>query len=258
MRKAICAALVAAGLMACALPAGAATVMDVNNYKAFFPVSGWDASSYYQGGPFPFDYLHTNLYQTWTVGVSGQLTGIDIYGRYQGANGNFRVEVFKGGNPTAAGAFSSANLLGLVSRPFTTPQPPGVAYAMSFDFTSADIFAEAGDKLTFRMSVDPCATPTCVRRFTTYPNGSGGQTTNGYAGGGLFTKQGFGGITALNSDANFRTFMAPVPEPSTWATLIVGLGAAGSVLRRRRAASRPTRLRQAAAWAASAAGSRIR
>lgn len=236
MRKQLCAALAGAGLMACALPAAAAVVMDVNNYKAFFPSSGFEASSYYQGGPFPFDYLHTNLYQTWTVGVAGQLVGIDIYGQYQGADGNFRVEVFKGGNPTAAGAFSSGNLLGVVNRAFTTPKPPGFAYPMSFDLTSADIFAEAGEKLTFRMSVDPCATRTCVRRFTTYPNGSGGQTTNGYTGGGLFTKQGFGGITALNSDANFRTFMAPVPEPATWAILIVGFGVAGAGLRRQRAA----------------------
>lgn len=233
MRKQLCAALAGAGLMA-ALPAAAAVVMDVNNYKGFFPSSGFEASSYYQGGPFP--YLHTNLYQTWTVGVAGQLVGIDIYGQYQGADGNFRLEVFRGGNPTAAGAFSSANLLGVVNRAFTTPKPPGFAYAMSFDFTSADIFAEAGEKLTFRMSVDPCATTTCVRRFTTYPNGSGGQTTNGYAGGGLFTKQGFGAITALNTDANFRTFMAPVPEPATWAILIVGFGVAGAGLRRQRAA----------------------
>jgi len=235
MWKELCAALAAAGLMASASPAGAAAVLDVNNYKAFSPVSGWEASSYYQGGQFPFEYLHTNLYQTWTVGMSGYLAGIDIFGRYVGADGNFRLEVFKGGNPTAAGAFSNANLLGAVSRPFATPQPPGAAYLMSFDFTSANIFAEAGQKLTFRMSVDPCATRTCIRRFGTMPNGSGGQTTNGYAGGGLFTKQGFGGITALNTDANFRTFMAPVPEPATWAVMIVGFGVAGSGLRRRRA-----------------------
>jgi len=235
MWKQLCAALAGAGCLAFALPAEAAAVVDVDNYKAFTPVSGFEASSYYQGGAFPFDYLHTNLYQTWTVGTSGYLAGIDIYGRYQGAGGNFRLEVFKGGNPTAGGAFSSANLLGGVSRPFATPQPPGLAYPISFDFSAANIFAEAGDKLTFRMSVDPCATPTCVRRFTTYSNGSGGQTTNGYAGGGLFTKQGFGGITALNTDANFRTFMTAVPEPSTWAILIVGFGVAGSALRRRRA-----------------------
>ena len=236
MRKMLCAALAAAGLMASALPANAAAVLDVNNYKAFFPASGTEASSYYQGGAFP--YLSINLYQTWTVGMTGYLTGIDIFGQYSGADGAFRLEVFKGGNPTAAGAFSAANLLGAVSRPFTTPKPPGIAYPISFDFGAANIFAQAGDMLTFRMSVDPCATQTCVRRFSTINNGSGGQTTNGYAGGGLFTKQGVLPITALNADANFRTFMAPVPEPATWAVMIVGFGVAGARLRRRGAVDR--------------------
>lgn len=231
-RERLSAWICAVSLGVAAWPAGAA-VLDVNNYQAYFPRSGTGASSTSDRGSAEF--IHA--FQTWTVGVTGQLTGIDIFGHLDGEDGDYELAVFRGGDPQAPGAFDDANLLGEVVRSFQASRPNQPAYAIGFDLSALGIFATAGEQLTFRMRVEPCRAGGCSRQFVTFYNGDPAGTTNGYGGGQLYRSLNGATPETTPFDANFRTFMAPAaapaPEPATWATLLFGFGAMGAVLRRR-------------------------
>jgi hypothetical protein len=139
-----------------------------------------------------------------TAGITGKLVGITLYG--DGTALNVGVSA---GDAFQAGpyAFSSGETLS--------------ASGTFIDVSAANIFLTAGDHFIIDMS-----------------GGSNGNllaSTTAYTGGDLFLN--FGIVSDFTQQAGysmaFQTFMS-VPEPASWALMLVGFGSLGAVLRRRR------------------------
>jgi PEP-CTERM putative exosortase interaction domain len=178
-------------------------------------------------------------FQTWTVGASGRLDRIDLFGStvqirwldpetwVQDQDFNVSLTILGGsqnglpGNLELGSVTMAASELGVVAR--TT----------SFDLSGLGILASAGDVLTFRMAIDECPTVYyyCDRSWTniTYMNGVG--ETPELEGGAAYSLSRAGTLVYAPKDMNFRTWMSAVPEPSTWAMMIVGFGGAGAMVR---------------------------
>lgn len=185
--------------------------------------------------------------QTWTVGLSGILAQVDLFGGVGSAYSTDGV-IYDGGGPsdfefdvtlTILGGGTvfqpGTEVLGAVTRRASDIVNFGVT---SFDVSALDIYATAGTVLTWRMSVEACPTTYCVQNWANWNDFTavGGGSTNGYAGGAAFLES--DGVTYYYGpqDLNFRTSMT-VPEPTSWALMIAGFGLAGSALRRRRTAA---------------------
>lgn len=170
-----------------------------------------DQSSAPFGGSF---YEALNWQQAVTAGLDGQLTGITLYG-----NGtNVTVRVAEGD--------------GFHSGPFAFSQFASLAMGGTFiDVSSANIFLNAGERFVIDLT-----------------GGYGGNISaaaSTYGGGSLFLNFGvpFDYTACCNASLAFQTFMEPtspgggVPEPTTWALMLIGFGGLGATLRRRRTAA---------------------
>lgn len=143
-----------------------------------------------------------------TAGVSGQLAGITLYG----AATDLLVRIAQG-DAFYSGAYAFSQTTSLA------------ADGVFIDTSAANIMLTAGQHFVIDLS-----------------QGSGGNIfflASPYAGGHFFLKDGtvtdFTG--AYGYSLAFQTFMdsgGAVPEPSTWALLLMGFGGLGAVLRRRR------------------------
>lgn len=234
MYKAIAAVV---GSLMLASAADAATI-DVDNFLEASPLqsgSGLAATS-------TISPVHGQMggqaYQTWTVGRTGKLDRIDIFG---GAardlssdnvvltrDNDFLVTltILAGGTEWSPGSVE----LGSVSRS-ANELGQGLYTTSSFDLSGLGLSANQGDLLTFRMSVEGCPQITYCHTLWVSPHTIYGVgTTNGYEGGRAFTLT-QSGLWAWDYDLNFRTWTSAVPEPSTWAMMIVGFGAVGSMVR---------------------------
>ncbi len=191
-------------------------------------------------------------YQTWTVGQSGRLDRVDIFGNairtMSSDNVNFAMDTDFLVTLTILGGatewFPGGVELGSVTRS-AAELGDGAHKTTSFDLSGLGISAAQGDRLTFRMSVEECPQITsCHASWSSWNTIQGVGTTNEYAGGRAFTAIP-AGLYWTDNDLNFRTWMSAVPEPSIWAMMIVGFGAVGSM-------ARTSRRRNAAAWQAKA------
>lgn len=189
-----------------------------------------------------------NAFQTWTVGQTGFLSQIDIFShavhvwspdgiQWGGQDYDFLVTltILGGGTATTPGTTE----LGSVSKSAAEIGP--ITTTAAFDVSSLGIRASQGDVLTLKMSVDRCEESYCSTTWYSpfIINGIG--NTNGYAGGSAFTQTKYGQFDfGYAYDLNFRTWMSAVPEPSTWAMMIVGFGAAGAMIRSTRRFKTPS------------------
>lgn len=229
--------VVLAALSLTATSASAATI-DVDNLLVGSVIDGATGlgaqSAHIEPGPI----LFTNYaYQTWTVGQTGTLAQVDLFGSVGSGSGgppfsfDVTLTILSGGTVFTPGDY----VLGSVTKSANDIVNFGVT---AFDFSAQDIFAAAGTRLTWRMSVEACPTADCVQGWSNWTDfsASGGGNTNGYDGGGAFLESNGVLYNHAYRDLNFRTWMAavPVPEPATWGLMIVGFMGVGAALRRQR------------------------
>lgn len=166
--------------------------------------------------------------QTFTVGVSGILAGVEVsLGNGASATTSLTFEVLttSGGVPQASPALASVTIPASSLPGFgPTALVLGSVTGTYVDLSSANIAVTAGQVLAFRLSTDD----------TNYFNirGNGGTGTS-YAGGSRFTNYSLQG-----DDLTFKTFvteMASVPAVSHWgvALFILALGVLGLFIARR-------------------------
>jgi hypothetical protein len=181
--------------------------------------------------------IDTAALQFVTAGVSGQLTQVDLQLGSLGANfgpiGFGKLVVGKELTFNPDGTIADGTLLGELG--FVVAPGTSLNNFMSIDTSSLDITLDSGEQFVIAVLPDQ-------GDFTAFFWAFSGDA---YAGG-----NGFSGIrpgepdgddyiwlTAspqyVTKDYGFRTWMSAVPEPESWAMMIVGFGMAGAALRRR-------------------------
>jgi hypothetical protein len=216
-RNALAQTLAAVSLSLWIPSAFAVSVLDQSNDAGASPVGASFAA-----------YLPQSVAQTFTAGLSGQLTGIGIMlGRSAGSTGTFRFSILatSSGVPIGTGSelfganFSVANL------------PLG---ALKYVFTDLDISAgkiSITQGVTYAIAVS-YPTATASANWLTWD-----MSTNTYAGGRAFA--GDGDLTtawsSATTDGGFRTFVdvSAVPETDSYVMMLGGC-IVGYVIRRRR------------------------
>jgi hypothetical protein len=222
--RALLTAILAAGAVAGS--AHAAATIDVDNLllqpAGTNSWSGFDADTF---SGFLFG-------QTWTVGVGGQLSEIDLVGQTQGTEG-FDVTLSVLGGATAS--LPGTHLLGSVTKHSSDIVTNGMT---AFDLSSLHIDAAVGEILTWEMSVAPCAAawPGCLHDWINWTEfRPSNETTPAYPGGFAFGSSPAFPLIYDFDDANFRTWMSSsVPEPAVWLMCLLGFASAGVALRRQR------------------------
>jgi len=180
-----------------------------------------------------------------TVGISGVLAAIDLQlSRFAPQNTNGALEVVIANNVTfdSAGIVQSGNILGTAFANVSS-LAPGQGGIVNFDLSGQNISFNAGEQFAIALrnpsgfqgvfgwaagtSTDAPGVPFNVANFTGI----------NYAGGNAY--RGTAPLNAANIpflphvDLGFRTYVNSVPEPATWAMMIVGFGLVGGSMRRR-------------------------
>ena len=242
-------AVVSAFMLGAASAANAAVVVDQSNI-AVAPNGG---SIIYQvfGSPINTNPIGTvpNLIQATgiqfvTAGISGVLAAVDLQmSRFNVGNLNGAFEVVIANNVTfdANGQVLTGNVLGTTFGTVSSLSATGSI--MNFDFSGLNISFNAGDQFVIGLrnpdtfsgvfgwaagtSTDAPGVPFNVAHFTpiNYAGGNAYRGTNPYLG----ANQTF----LSHVDLGFRTYVNSVPEPATWAMMIVGFGLVGGSMRRR-------------------------
>lgn len=192
--------------------------------------SGAEAATVYDNGPASgpraYSIMGTVLADDFTLGAAGVLTGAttNLYGPQwprQSAQLNYFIFEDAGGKPgvvLASGAAVNATFVSF--------------YGLAFDFAST---FQAAANTTYWLGVTGTnpAEPlyvmeTKANNSTTLPMGSNGGSLDNW--------------TSGRSELSFSLqgdFGSAVPEPATWAMMIMGFGAAGSMVRNARRRSVP-------------------
>lgn len=144
-----------------------------------------------------------------TAGVGGRLNGIMLWG-----GGSLRVRIAEG-DAFNAGPFAFSQ--------WVTFEPNGLA-GLFIDTRAANIVLSAGETFVIDLSE---GTEAYTGSVTPYAGGN-----LWLAGGGWPTTFNF--TERFGTSLAFETYMGAVPEPETWALMILGFGLAGAGLRRRR------------------------
>jgi hypothetical protein len=242
-------AVVSACLLGAASAANAAVVVDQSNI-AVAPNGG---SIIYQvfGSPINTNPIGTvpNLIQATgiqfvTAGISGVLSAVDLQMTRFGAgnlNGAFEVVIANNVTFDANGKILTGNVLGTTFGTVSSLSATGSI--MNFDFSGLNISFNAGDQFAIGLrnpdtfsgafgwaagtSTDAPGVPFNVANFTpiNYAGGNAYRGTNPYLGANP--------TFVPHVDFGFRTYVNSVPEPATWAMMIVGFGLVGGSMRRR-------------------------
>lgn len=229
----------AATLMAslAATPAAASVVLDQSTFTA---TQSADSS---MTGMIPTGYpVHQTMLQTVTAGVSGILTRLDLKIRQSYGSGNMELLVFNGGylgagvSADAYGNVAASAVFSLASLPQKTADIgtwDGTETVTSFDLSSAAFHLVAGQVYSFSVrSAEPYGVVNAALLST---------SSQPYSGGHQYVSSNIGlRYLDYNDPAvQFRTYVddgldvAAVPEPATWAMLMLGFGGTGYAMRRK-------------------------
>lgn len=164
--------------------------------------------------------------QTFTNGITGTLTRVDvIIGADVAQSGDLYFDV----RPTVGGRPVENNAASLIDIVIPRESLPTLGREdwVEIDVSSFALAVTAGDLLAIVLR-DPESTG---QRFFSFSwlEGNGGP---GYPRGKAFGRTAGVGWDANDNDHGFRTFVEPIPEPST--VLLLGLGLAGLATSRRR------------------------
>ena len=214
-------------LLGLAAPAFAAPVIDVD--KILLEPPGSTGA----GGLGVFNFLSLNQAQTWTVGLTGTLDRVDLFGEAYGPTFDAVLSVFGGSSDIRV---PGTNFLGAVTLPSMDIVFDGVT---SFDFSALNIKANAGDILTMEIGGRFSCVSDCNQSWVILDRFEPSGARVRYADGFTFAITPSG---AFFQDAtfNFRTLMTPtdvgatVPEPGAWSLTILGFASLGAILRERR------------------------
>ncbi len=170
--------------------------------------------------------------QTFTVGLSGLLSKVDLL--IGGTAAKPMTLMIRSVN---AGVVDANDANALASFSITSPAWGNPFYPISsFDISSAGLMVTVGQQYALSLS-----SPSTI--FA----GWAGPDTTPYAGGAAFGRStstaAWGNPVGTSGDLLFATYVDPnpvvaaVPEPSTWAMMILGFGIVGGAMRRRKLAS---------------------
>jgi hypothetical protein len=181
------------------------------------------------------------LVQTVTAGLAGRLIGIDLQVYRSMGTGIVSFDLFDGDGtqPTAVSRLST--FIDLATLP-ASPSLSGASF-ISVDVGGANYQVMPGQLFSF--AIGPATAGARVAVLTgSGPAGNGPAPGNDYAGGTLRVTPNFATYLPVTGDAGFRTIVdvAPlaVPEPATWAMMLIGFGLVGSTVRYRRRSTATT------------------
>jgi hypothetical protein len=236
MKAARLRSIVFAALMALASDRASATVID-QSYLPLVTVVAQARLEDYQG-------------QSFAIGITGQLELVRVLmGREDSAVQDLQLYIFQEQGNTAQNIHQ-------VTIPYQNiPIGGGVDYPSNYysrmlavDLTSLNIFVQQGQQWGFAVHSDiPNGTPQ-INLFYGCENSAsetcgGPNTFNGYAGGSRIAFSSFDSIAADPTiSAAFETEISAVPEPSTWAMMILGFAGVGFMAYRRRTGSAALRV----------------
>jgi hypothetical protein len=215
----------------CSSMAQAAALIDQStmNSPGFYsgtPVMTVGATSY-QGG------------QTFTAGLSGVLAQIDVM-----VGGNIAYPMNLRLRPVTGGVIDANDSNIIASFSFTAPDwnttgPLIYPGPTSVNVSSAGLSVTAGSQYAF--TLDSAADPAGLGGWAHY--------SGSYQGGqGYYRNSAASIFASAGADHAFATFVetsSAVPEPSTWAMMLLGFGAIGFAMRRRKEPKALARLRPA-------------
>lgn len=206
--------------------ANAAILLDQDNLIANIGVSV--ASRI--GGPS----LDTRRAQTVTAGITGKLTRIDLN---IGGRGNLAVELVRGG-------FDSLPLLNLDRFVVVSSSSPGFGTGLiSVDVSALDFMVFEGQQFSILLrAADSASEYAWQFGYATGPDNDGDGTPDDFTGRNYdlgdpyfrFASNLVTPWTLTGGDRGFATFVdaAVIPEPATWAQMLIGFGVIGWSLRR--------------------------
>jgi len=216
--------LLLATCMIASAPASAVVLVDVDNLK-LGASSVWSAV-YSASSDREELTISRDLYQSFTAEHSGILNAIQIWGGYVGSGGT-RLRIGDEVYPS----FITRGVVHLDAASFNTSA--GSIGLNTFDVSALAFTVMAGQSYSFAITPDVClTTKTTDCRNEVYVG-----EHNGYTGGqATFVSFLPHRLAFTGFDLSFRTFVdvatpGAVPEPSTWAMMLVSFGAIGFAMR---------------------------
>jgi len=219
----------AATLVGATSSAHAVVTIDQSSFDAA-PVTDYGYTGMVPTG-FP---VHQTHLQTFTVGVTGTLTQLDVKVANYAGSGAMSFLLFNNGwlgEGVASGSYGNV----LFSSNFTNSTSDQDFRTVSFDMAAAGIAVTSGQVLSFSVrSAEAYGVINSVKIARTGVDYEGGK---GY----IASNIGLRYLDYGTADLQFRTLVdAPavdpigaVPEPATWAMFIGGFGLVGASMRRR-------------------------
>ena len=225
--------LAGAAALATAMMAGsgeAAVVLDQSTFTANGNGSGEVLSEEIHTSSYNYSLVQSEL-ETVTAGVTGQLDELDLKINQSAGPGAFQVVVFNGGQVPGQAAYD----YGPAVYTADLTAAPGAPQLFEINLASANFDVAAGQVFSFsiRPDGDPSVYDDVDYQSTATPYAGGRNYISGNSG--LpYTYYSYRGTAQFQTYVDTGPHAAAAPEPASWALMIIGLGAVGGTMRRRR------------------------